>query len=103
MAAENNEAYINMRKSLDSLRDVVLADYALIETEDEQKNYSDFVTENVKAFLNQNAGMQQEVWNSVEDKRIQSYRNHAEHLLANKDFSLCPPGFRDENGICVPI
>ena len=99
---ENEEAYISMRKSLDSLRDVALADYALIESDAGKKHFSDFVTEKVKAFLKENALLSRNVWDMVADDRAEALTNHAQELLA-KQSSMCPPGFREENGLCVPI
>lgn len=99
---ENEDTYISLRKSLDSLRDVALADYALIETDAGKKHFSDFVTEKVNEFLRKNALMRREEWERVADSRAEAYTKHAQELLANKP-SICPPGFQEIDGICVPI
>ncbi len=99
---ENEDPYISMRKSLDSFRDVALADYALIESDAGKKHFSDFVTEKVKAFLTDNKRLSRNVWEKVADSRAEAHTKQAQELSA-EEFSLCPPGFREENGICVPI
>lgn len=99
---ENEDSYIGMRKSLDSLRDVALADYALIETSEGKKRFSDFVTKKVQAFLKENAQLSRNVWKKVADSRAEEYTKHAQELLAEES-SLCPPGFHEVDGICVPI
>jgi len=104
MGIEDEAAYISLRKSLDSLRDVVLADYALFETPEEKKGFSDFVTQKIIVFLKHNSDGNQAMWDRVAESRAKAYTSHAQALLeARVAPSLCPPGFREEDGICVPI
>ena len=104
MGMEDEAGYISLRKSLDSLRDVVLADYALFETSEEKKHFSDFVTQKIIIFLKNNAVGNQAMWDKVAESRAKAYKSHAQSLLeARVAPSGCPPGFREEDGICVPI
>lgn len=105
---ENEEAYINMRKSLDSMRDVALADYALIESAEDKKIFADFVTESVRAFISANAENHRDLWHNAEGGRAKAFTEHAEDLLLDEAFSKavtpnCPPGFKEVDGLCVPI
>lgn len=94
MEMEKETAYISMRKSLNSFIAVALADYALIKNDVEKEKYSDFVTAKVKVFLHENALDRKGEWDKVEG-------SHQE--LSAEETSMCPPGFREENGLCVPI
>lgn len=98
----NETEYINLRKTLDSFRAVVLADYDLFRTSEEKTKFSDLVTEKIKTFLMDNSVDNQEMWVKAADRRALEHSDHAEALLA-KDFALCPPGFKEVDGICVPI
>jgi len=102
MGIENEEAYISLRKSLDSFKDVVITDYTLFENEEERKKFADSVTEKIKAFIRNNAIENSEMWGKVAESRAKAHSDHARALLA-KEFSACPPGFKDVEGICVPI
>ena len=99
---ENKELYINFRKSLDSYRDVLLAEIQLIEGDTEKEQFAVAVTNKIKDLLKENARKRAPMWQEQNAAQAKKFMDHAEALLANKP-SLCPPGFRDENGICVPI
>jgi hypothetical protein len=90
---ENETAFISLSKSLDSFREVVLSDYAMIEDSEEKAKYSDFVTEKVKLFLIDNAEDRRESWKKA---------GGSPELLAGRP-ALCPPGFVEVDGLCIPV
>ena len=94
MGMENEEAFISLRKSLDSFRDVALAEYAWIKNDAEKEDYSYFVTETVKQFLKDNRAKREAAWRELIGSDGQ---------FLEKESSLCPPGFIEIDGICVPI
>ena len=98
----NDAEFINLGKALDSFRDVILTDYNLFETAEEKAKFFDLVTGKIRTFISENADANREMWEKVADSRAKAYTNHVQSLVA-KEISLCPPGFREENGICVPI
>jgi hypothetical protein len=104
MPIENEASYISLRKSLDSLRDVVLTDYSLFETAAEKKHFSDTVTKKIMEFLQFNSKKNQTMWDQVSENRAKAHSSHAQSLMQAREMPvLCPPGFREENGLCVPI
>jgi hypothetical protein len=115
----NDEAYINLRKALDSFRDVVLAEYAFIgadgadkmitESDEERKVFSDLVVQTVNNFLRDNSNRHRGLWDAVEPGRAKALEDHAraikDHASGMKTAvsQLCPPGFEEKDGLCVPI
>jgi hypothetical protein len=99
---EDKEKYIGLTKSLDSIRDVALAEIRLIESEEERTKFADFVTERAKLLLSDIADKRRQKWWEMNDAQSKKFQQHAQELLLNPS-TACPPGFREENGICVPI
>ena len=99
------DSYISLRKSLDAFSNVALAQYALSKSDAEKKEFSDEVFNKVKEFLHEVSSDYKTEWADVDDPAYaEKMEKYIEELLANPEaFSACPPGFRDENGICVPI
>lgn len=104
----DDEAYIRLRDSLDSFRNVALAEYAAIERSaeptraKEARSYSDFVRERVVDFLSKNKARRKDDWGKSAAGDAQAFEDHAKNVLA-KVTQLCPPGFEEKNGVCVPI
>lgn len=107
----NNDSYISLRKSLDSFSDVALAEFALIEldneknsikSDEETKKFSDFVSNKVTGLLEEIAARQQAEWLRLNTVRAKKFKAHADELLKNAR-SACPPGFHEVNGHCIPI
>lgn len=91
MKMANGEALINLTKALDSMRNVALAEDASIGNDKERTQYSDFVTRKVKDFLADNKKERRDKW-----------RDHGKRQSGAKS-QLCPPGFEEKDGLCVPI
>src|SRR5690349_13995699 len=102
MGIENEAAYINLRKSIDSLKNVLLTDYGLFRTPNQREKFAAEVTEKIKLLIEENENENQDMWWSVAESRAEAYTNHAK-ALASKEVSRCPPGFVEIDGICVPI
>jgi hypothetical protein len=100
---KNKDAYTSMRNSLDSLRDVALAEIRLIESEDEKTKFADFITKKVIGWLDEIADERRDEWAGMNDSQIKKYQTHAELLSLNHPSAACPPGFIEIDGICVPI
>jgi hypothetical protein len=103
MAMENEEAYISLRKSLDSLSNVLITDYGLFDTTEEREKFSQDATEEIIRFIERNAHKNQNMWHRVAESRAKAHKDHAHALSSVKEFSRCPPGFIEVDGICVPI
>ncbi len=107
----NNDSYISLRKSLDSFRDVALAEFALIEldneknpikSDEETKKFSDFVSNKVTGLLEEIAAKHHVEWGRVNTISAKKFEEHAKELLKNAR-SACPPGFQEVNGHCIRI
>lgn len=99
---EDKETYTGLTKSLDSLRDIILAEVRLIETEEEKTEFADFATKRVKAWIKEIAEKRRDEWRKMNSIHSKKFQNHAELLLSNPS-EACPPGFIEIDGICVPI
>ncbi len=98
----NKDSYIKLRKSLDSLSSVSLAEYNLLETEIDKQEFTDFVTKQVEQFLKEVAVRHSAEWRKSGHKRAKQFTEHAKSLEAEMP-TQCPPGFHEVDGICVPI
>jgi hypothetical protein len=98
----NKDSYIKLRKALDSITNVSLAEYDLLETVVDKKNFVDFVSTQIEQFLNDVASNHRHEWETQGLVRAKQFEAHAVELNA-KEFSRCPPGFHEVDGICVPI
>lgn len=99
---EDKETYTGLTKSLDSLRDIILAEIRLIESEDEKTDFADFATGRVKLWIKEIAGERRDEWVKMNNAQSEKFQKHAELLLSNPSKN-CPPGFIEVDGICVPI
>lgn len=103
-ANDVNEAgtYRSLRQSLDSFRDVALAQYALSQTSEERIELSGFVLKTVKDFLQKIALKHRADWKKSNPASAKKIRAQAETMATSP--SQCPPGFVDNGqGQCVPI
>ena len=98
----DKDLYIKLRKTLDSLSNVALAEYNLKETDENKQIFVDFVNEKVKNFLGELADRETKEWLSLASKRAKEFEDHAKVLIGER-FPQCPPGFIEVDGICVPI
>jgi len=99
---EDKEKYISLTKSLDSLRDVALAEIRLIESEKEKTEFAEFMRIGVIRWLGEIAQERGSRWKEMNDAQSKKFAKHAETLLSNPSAD-CPPGFIEVDGICVPI
>ena len=99
---ENKDVYTSMRNSLDSLRDVMLAELRLIDSEEGKIAFADFATGKVKGWLKEIAKARKKEWEKMNNAQSKKFQSHAEALLSNPS-KACPPGFIEVDGICVPI
>lgn len=101
---EDKETYNRLRKSLDSLKDVALAEIELIQSEPEKIEFANFVTERVKGLLKKIAAERQEEWKKLAADGDIKVQRHVEALSSAEEMpSLCPPGFVEVDGICVRL
>jgi hypothetical protein len=99
---EDKEAYINLRKALDSLRDVALAEIELIKSEGTKSKFAKSVTNNIKQVLKDIASNRRVDWKRQNPDQSKKFADHAKLLLENPSLD-CPPGFIEVGGICVRI
>lgn len=100
---ENKELYINFRKSLDSYRDVLLAEIELINDEGEKEQFAVAVNNKIKVLLREIAKTQGPAWEKLNAAQAAKFTRHAQALTAAKAPGDCPPGFELIDGICVRI
>ncbi len=100
---EDKETYIRLSKSLDSLRDVALAEIELIESEGEKTGFANFVINNVKELLEEIARSREQEWLQLNVPQAEKFKKHAQVLLSLNAPSACPPGFVEVDGICVRL
>lgn len=104
----NMDALNGLKKSLDSFSSVALADFALVELDpendpnkfdEEQQKFANSMTERVKDLLLANSRRRGRLWKRVEAAHGNDFKAPPVGTLRT---GLCPPGFHDEEGICVP-
>jgi hypothetical protein len=100
---ENKELYISCRKSLDSYRDVVLAEIELIEGEKEKEKFANAVTARISELLKGISAEFSVSWREQNAAQAEKFRKHADALLSLAPPSDCPPGFEFNGKICVRI
>jgi hypothetical protein len=100
---EDKETYTNLTKTLDSLRDMVLAEIRLIKTEEEKVEFAEFMTEKVNGWRKDLASDRRAFWKQINASMAGKLRSHATELLSANPPLSCPPGFVEVEGVCVPI
>ena len=100
---ENKDIYISFRKSLDSYRDVLLAEIQLIADDTEKEQFAEAVTSKIKELLKENARERAPMWWEQNVAQAKKFMDHAEALLSANPPGDCPPGFELVDGICVRI
>ncbi len=100
---KNKELYISFRKSLDSYRDVVIAEIELIEGDEEKEKFAVAVIDKIKDLLGDIAKARGPWWKKQNAAQAEKFKTHAEALLSANAPTECPPGFESVNGICVRI
>ncbi len=109
MTEPDKASYLQLRQSLDSFTDVVLAEFDLSEPGTDRKEICDFVSGMVQGLLRGIAAKRRNNWRKINSSRSKDFEKHAADLKesansANENgFLSCPPGFIEVDGICVPI
>ncbi len=100
---KNKDIYISFRESLDSYKEVLLAEIQLIEDDQEKEQFAIAVTNKIKALIEENANERSPLWSKQNAIQAQKFMDHAKALLSANPPSACPPGFELIDGICVRI
>lgn len=104
----NKDAFMSLKKSLDSFSNVALAEFALVELDNEnnpkksnveQHEFANSMRNRVITFLNENAEDRRSVWDRVEVTHAKDFTAPPAGTFKS---SMCPPGFHEEGGLCVP-
>ncbi len=106
----DKDSFITLTQTLDSLRDVVLAEFALTELDNEkdtakskeetQKFAGDMLIR-IQELVKKIASSQQAEWLRLNPIRAKDFEAHVKILRESKEAGPCPPGFESVGGVCV--
>ncbi|MEP7074561.1 MAG: hypothetical protein ABI878_02025 [Acidobacteriota bacterium] len=107
----DKESFISLTQTLDSLRDLALAEFALIELDNakdatkstkETKEFAEFVLKAVQGLRGDIAVKHQQEWIRLNPSRAKDFAAHIAGLEKSVSAS-CPPGFHEVGGVCVRV